>query len=474
MDGDVLFTLDDILAATGGEIVAGGETAGASGVSTDSRTVEPGELFIPLRGERFDGHDYLDAARARGVRLVLVERQWLAGRQLPADVTCIAVDDTLRALGDLAACHRRRFDIPVVAVTGSNGKTTTKEMLAAILARTGEGLKTEGNLNNLIGVPRMLFRLSEAHRWAVLEIGMSEFGEIDRLAEIVRPDVGIITNAYPAHLETLGSVEGVARAKGELFLRLMPGACAVYNADDPLIARCPSPEGVKRISFGLRGGDVTAEDVENLGKMGQRFTLRLPDGRVTVTLHAFGSHNVANALAAAAAAGVLGVAPAGIARGLGEFMPYARRFNLEEVGDVVLIDDSYNANPASMAAALTTLREIKGSGRAVAVLGDMLELGVGAEEAHRQLGRLAATCVDRLYVLGDMAGTVAAGALEGGLEEHHVTIAADHGEVVADLRRTAATGEMILVKGSRGMAMDRVAEGIRDAFAASGGKGGHV
>lgn len=268
MDRDVLFTLDDILGATGGEIVAGGETAGAFGVSTDSRTVEPGDLFIPLRGERFDGHDYLDAASARGVRLALVERQWLAGRQLPVDVTCIAVDDTLRALGDLAACHRRRFDIPVVAVTGSNGKTTTKEMLAAILARTGEGLKTEGNLNNLIGVPRMLFRLSEAHRWAVLEIGMSEFGEIDRLAEIVRPAVGVITNAYPAHLETLGSVEGVARAKGELFLRLEPGSCAVYNADDPLIARCPSPDGVKRVSFGLRGGDVTAEDVENMGKKG--------------------------------------------------------------------------------------------------------------------------------------------------------------------------------------------------------------
>lgn len=470
----VLFTLDDILAATGGEVVAGGDAAGVSGVSTDSRTVEADELFIPLRGERFDGHEYLDAASARGVRLALVERRWLAGRQLPVDVTCIAVDDTLRALGDLAACHRRRFDIPVVAVTGSNGKTTTKEMLAAILARTGEGLKTEGNLNNLIGVPRMLFRLTEAHRWAVLEIGMSEFGEIDRLAEIVRPDVGIITNAYPAHLETLGSVEGVARAKGELFLRLEPGSCAVYNADDPLIARCPSPEGVKRVSFGLRGGDVTAEDVENLGKKGQQFTLRFPDGSITVTLHAFGSHNVANALAAAAAARVLGVMPDEIAHGLGEFMPYARRFNLEEVGDVVLVDDSYNANPASMAAALTTLREIKGGGRAVAVLGDMLELGTGAEEAHRQLGRLAATCVDRLYVLGAMAGTVAAGALEGGLEERHVTIAADHDEIVADLRRTAATGEMILVKGSRGMAMDRVSEGIRDAFAASGGKGGHV
>lgn len=467
----LLFTIEDITNATGGEIVGGVAEGEVTGVSTDSRTVGPGELFVPLRGERFDGHDFLAGACGRGVRVVLAERRRLEANPAPAGVTCIAVDDTLRALGDLASFHRQRFAIPVVAVTGSNGKTTTKEMLAAILALTGEGVKTEGNLNNLIGLPRMLFGLGAPHRWAVLEMGMSALGEIDRLAEIALPQVGIITNAYPAHLETLGSVQGVAKAKGELFLRLPEGGCAVFNADDPLIAACPSPEGVRRVSFGMHGADVTAEAVEGLGRRGQRFVLRLPDAAVPVTLRAFGRHNIANALAAAAAASVLGVPPETIARGLGEFTPYARRFDLEEVGEIVLIDDSYNANPASMAAALTTLREVREECRAVAVLGDMLELGPGAEEAHRQLGRLAATCVDRLYALGGMAKVVAAGALEGGLAEAQVILAASHDEIVADLRRSAAAGDFILVKGSRGAAMDRVAEGIRKAFAASAGKG---
>jgi UDP-N-acetylmuramoyl-tripeptide--D-alanyl-D-alanine ligase len=216
---------------------------------------------------------------------------------------------------------------------------------------------------------------------------------------------------------------------------------------------------------------VTAEAVERLGRRGQRFVLRLPGATVPVTLRAFGRHNVANALAAAAAAFVLGVPSETIARGLGEFAPYARRFDLEEVGEIVLIDDSYNANPASMAAALTTLREVREECRAVAVLGDMLELGPGAEEAHRQLGRLAATCVDRLYVLGGMAQVVAAGAREGGLADAEVVVAASHDEIVADLKRSAAVGDFILVKGSRGAAMDRVAEGIRKAFVAAAGKG---
>lgn len=467
----MLFSLADIREATGGTLVGEGKTAGVEGVSTDSRTVQPGELFVPLRGDRFDGHDYLGAACDRGVQVVLAEHQWLEKNELPPGVSAIAVDDTLEALGDLACFHRQRFAIPVVAVTGSNGKTTTKEMLAAILGQTGPGLKTEGNLNNLIGLPQMLLRLDNSQRWAVLEMGMSAFGEIDRLAEIARPDVGIITNAYPAHLETLGSVEGVARAKGELFLRLPEEGCAVFNADDPLIARCPSPDGVRRVSFGLHNADVTAGAVENLGRNGQRFILRLPTESVPVTLRAFGRHNVANALAAAAAAHVLGVPTETIARGLGEFSPYARRFNLEEVGDVILIDDSYNANPASMAAALTTLREIRAGHRAVAVLGDMLELGEGAEEAHRQLGLLAATCVDRLYVMGGMAGIVAAGALEGGLADEAVTVATSHDAIVADLRRTTAAGDFILVKGSRGLAMDRVAEKMREVFAASLGKG---
>jgi UDP-N-acetylmuramoyl-tripeptide--D-alanyl-D-alanine ligase len=240
------FTVSEIAAAVGGS-VTGSTDACVLGVSTDSRSVEPGELFVPLRGERFDGHQFIAGVFARGVKVVLTEQGRYDLRSLPPGTSCISVADTLRALGDLAAFHRNRFSLPVVAITGSNGKTTTKEMLAAILACRGEGLKTAGNLNNLIGLPRMVFQLSERHKWAVLEMGMSEPGEIDRLAEIARPEVGVITNVSPAHLLSMGSVAAVSRAKGELFLRLRQGSTAVFNADDPLVAGLPTHPGVRRI-----------------------------------------------------------------------------------------------------------------------------------------------------------------------------------------------------------------------------------
>lgn len=465
-----MFTIDEIARATGGTIIGSGPDR-ISGVTTDSRTAQAGQLFVALRGARFDGHDYLAEAAARGVRVFLVAADWAALNQPPNGSCCIAVADTLRGLGDLAAFHRRRFAIPVVGVTGSNGKTTTKEMLAAILGQTGPGLKTSGNLNNLIGLPQMLLQLNAEHRWAVLEMGMSEPGEIDRLAEITGPQVGVITNAYPAHLESMGNIEAVARAKGELFLRLPAGGCAVYNADDPLIARSPSPAGVRRLSFGLHGAEVSATEIRGLGRRGQGFTLHISGAVVPVTLKAFGLHNVANALAAAAAARALGVETARIGAGLEAFVPYAKRFNLEEVDGLVLIDDSYNANPASMRAALVTLRELKEECRAVAVLGDMLELGEGSAEAHRELGRLSATCVDRLYLLGEMARLVATGAREGGLAPEQIKVAESHAAILDDLRRTAGRGDYILVKGSRGLRMEVVAEGIRRGLAAAGEKG---
>ena len=466
-----MFTVDEIIEATGGTKIGGGNGA-ISGVSTDSRQVAAGELFVALKGDRFDGHDYLEAAVARGVRVFLVAADRVAGQKPPQDTAYVAVPDTLRALGDLAAWHRRRFDLPMVGITGSNGKTTSKEMLAAILAQTGPGLKTSGNLNNLIGVPLMLLRLMKRDRWAVLEMGMSEPGEIDRLAEIAAPRIGVITNAFSAHLESMGSVEAVARAKGELFLRLQAGGCAVYNADDPLISRCPSPSGVKRLSFGLHGAEVSSEGIESLGREGVRFTIRLPGADVPVKMRVYGLHNVYNALAAAAAARELGVEPELIRSGLEEFTPYDKRFNLEEVGGLVLVDDSYNANPASMAAALVTLREIREESRAIAVLGDMLELGAGSEAAHREVGLLAATCVERLYVMGAMAEVVAAGAVDGGLSPESIFVAQSHADIIADLRRRTARGDNILVKGSRGMRMDIVADAIRQGLSLPGEKKG--
>jgi UDP-N-acetylmuramoyl-tripeptide--D-alanyl-D-alanine ligase len=465
-----MFTVADILAATGGTLMGGAEVE-VAGVSTDSRRVLPEELFVPLAGERFDGHDFLNEVVARGVRVVLAGTGWLAANRPPAGCSCIAVPDTLLALGDLAAFHRRRFDLPMVGVTGSNGKTTTKEMLAAILGQTGPGLKTQGNLNNLIGLPQMLFRLTDDHQWAVLEMGMSEFGEIDRLAEIAAPGFGIITNAYPAHLATLGSVEWVARAKGELFLRLPSEGVAIYNADDPLIAACPVPPGVRRVGFGLHGATVTASDISGRGWEGQAFTLVLPDWSCRVELKAFGLHNVYNALAAAAAAWALGVSGELIVSGLASFRPYDKRFQLENLGRIILVDDSYNANPASMAAALLTLRDLKGQGRVIAVLGDMLELGEETVAAHKDLGRLAATCADRLYLMGEMAETVAAAAIDAGVAGEEIVVATDHGAIVDDIRKDHMDGDCILVKGSRGMRMDLVAAALRSIYAGAAGEG---
>ena len=459
----VMFTVQEIAAATGGRII-GNAARSVSGVSTDSRTVAPGGLFVPLKGERFDGHDYLAEVFGKGVNVSLVEESRVQSLSLPADAAVVAVPDTLGALGDLAAVYRQRFSIPVVGITGSNGKTTTKEMLASILELSGTGLKTSGNLNNLIGLPQMVFQLGREHRWAIFEMGMSEPGEIDRLAQIAAPNAGIITNAFPAHLASMGSIEAVARAKGELFLRLPEGGVAVFNADDQLISQCPVPAGVSRRSFGLHGADVTAVDLTQLGNDGQRFTLKAGDNCSDLVLRAFGRHNIYNALAAAAAADALGIGLETIVAGLSSFRPYDKRFKLDDLGSIVLIDDSYNANPASVGAALLTLRELKGGKRAIAVLGDMLELGEESLSAHRDVGHLAATCVERLYVYGTMGGVVAEAALEAGMPGNEVVLAFSHDEIVRDIVKDHLDGDYIMVKGSRGMRMDIVSSALRETF----------
>jgi len=464
------FTVSEIIAAVGGTVT--GSTYGSVlGVSTDSRSVEYGELFVPLRGERFDGHQFIDGVLERGVKVVLSEPGRYDLESLPPGTSCITVADTLRALGDLAAFHRSRFSLPVVGITGSNGKTTTKEMLATILACRGEGLKTAGNLNNLIGLPRMVFQLSGTHKWAVLEMGMSEPGEIDRLAEIARPDVGVITNVAPAHLLSMGSVAAVSRAKGELFLRLCQGSTAVLNADDPLVAELPTPPGVSRISFGLDEADVRAEKIESLGRTGQSFVLTLPSGMVPVKMKVFGRHNIQNALAAAAAAHLLGLGPDEIRKGLESFSPVEKRFSPEEINGILLIDDSYNANPASMRAALTTVAGLKGEGRGIAVLGDMLELGEASPKEHEEIGRVAARCVERLYLLGEMAKSVVRGAVAGGVPAESIVLALSHAEILDDIAGIMRPGDCVLVKGSRGMRMETVAEGIRNMFSAGTAKG---
>ena len=454
-----MFDVFEIASVTGGDI-CGDYRGRVSAVSTDSRTVKGGELFVPLRGERFNGHDFLGLAADNGVDLALVDED--VPLAATSKITVIRVSDTLRALGDLAASYRRRFDISVIGITGSNGKTTAREMLASILSNTGQGLKTAGNLNNLIGLPQMLFKLNSEHQWAVLEMGMSEPGEIDRLAEIAAPQIGIVLNAFSAHLESMKNVENVASAKGELLQRLPAGATAVINADDPLIARQPSGAGVKRFLFGLEKGDVCATDTVLLGVEGQRFKLCFPEKTYPVFLRSPGKHSLYNALAAATAAYALGVDHDLIRQGLEQFRSFGKRFQFEHIGGLTLIDDSYNANPASMEAALVTLGEIKGDGRVFVALGDMLELGGEEDEFHRNLGVRAAQIAHRLYLYGDLVAHTAEGAFSAGMLKENVIRVSKYDEIVADVLARAGDGDFILIKGSRGMRMDKVAEGIRD------------
>ncbi|MDH4024757.1 MAG: UDP-N-acetylmuramoyl-tripeptide--D-alanyl-D-alanine ligase [Desulfuromonadales bacterium] len=444
---------------TGGHLMQNGASVELQGFSTDSRSLQPGELFIPLRGDNFDGHDYMNQAIQNGAAACLSE-EMIGGLLVPV----IKVNNTLRALGDLAAAMRRQFAGPVVGITGTSGKTTCKEMLAAILESTGPGLKSAGNFNNLIGVPLTLFDLQPEHRWAVVEMGMSERGEISRLAEIARPNIGMITNVGAGHLENFDGISGVARAKGELFIGLPSDGVALINADDPEVLQLPVANGVRRVLFGtVSEADVKAENIA--GHNGSVSFDLVVEGEVKkVVLPLPGRHNVANALAAAAAAYVIGVGLEQIVSGLQAFKPCPGRMELFVLTeDIVVLDDSYNANPLSVHAALDALHDLGSAGRRIAVLGDMLELGPTGPELHHHIGALAAERVDWLFTYGALAGEIARGAVESGFPQERVFSATSHDELAASLIEILHSGDRVLVKGSRGMRMEKVIDALRIA-----------
>ncbi|MBI5190102.1 MAG: UDP-N-acetylmuramoyl-tripeptide--D-alanyl-D-alanine ligase [Nitrospirae bacterium] len=454
-----LLTVQDVLTATGGRLVASGGK-GFKKVSTDSRTVGRGELFVPLVGPRFDGHDYVEAAFKSGAAGALVQ----AGRGVkPHDGrTLIEVADTLRALQDMAHYVRESHEgLVVVGITGTNGKTTTKEMLASILAVRGPVLKTSGNLNNEIGLPLTLLGLRKEHWAAVIEMGMSGFGEIARLAEIARPSVGVITNIGPAHLDALGSLEGVAKAKGELIAALPADGKAVLNADDSHLAGLLDANRDRAVTYGLMpGAMVTATDMEDTDT-GVSFVLSIPGGTADIELPVIGWHNAHNALAASAAAWSLGFDAKEIKAGLEIFRPAGMRMEVMDIDGAHVINDAYNANPASMAAALTALASLRG-GRRMAALGEMLELGPGAARSHYDAGRLAgAEGLALLVVMGEHAAETARGAVESGMSEKDVVVAPDHEAAAAAIAARLRQGDHLLVKGSRGMKMERVIEHLR-------------
>ncbi|SEA22919.1 UDP-N-acetylmuramoyl-tripeptide--D-alanyl-D-alanine ligase [Desulfuromusa kysingii] len=457
-----MFDLERIARITDGDFSGRKVNCQLSGISTDSRNLIPGSLFVPLRGERFDGHDYLSQAVKNGVAACLTE-EVVAGLSVPV----VRVADTLRALGDIAAAYRLQLNGPLVAITGSVGKTTTKEMLATILLQVGPGLKTAGNFNNLIGLPLTLFRLEKEHQWAVLEMGTSAIGEIERLTEIARPTVGIITNIGPAHLATLQGLDGVSRAKGELFAGLQ-GGTAILNRDDYRVARLPVANGVKKLTYGLSiDAQVRAENIEE-DRIGVRFELLIAGQKSAVQLALPGKHNVLNALAAAAAASELSVPMTEIVTGLAKFRAIPGRMNLSPLPcGGLLLDDSYNSNPLSAYAALDVLATLPGPGRRVAVLGDMLELGEKSAKMHIDLGAKAAEKTELLIAVGGFATQICQGAATAGMNPEQMVALADTAAAIEYLQKQQRSGDKVLVKGSRGVRLEQLAAALKATVAAS-------
>ena len=436
-------------------------------VVTDSTKVKRGSVFVALKGERLDGHRFVGEAVRRGARCVIVHR--LPGR-LVKKAAVIQVPDTLKALGDLAHHRREKFAPRVVAITGSNGKTTTKEMLAAILeegslngqALRGKVLKTEGNFNNLVGLPLTLLRLRPGHRVAVVELGTNHPGEIQRLAQIADPDLGIITSVAPAHLEGLTSVAGVAREKGALYRNVRPDGAIAVNLADPWVRRLGRRFKGRKITYGKRG-HVRAESWRSLGARGARFVLRVGRARCAIRVNYPGEHNAANAAGAAALANTLGVGLAAIRRGLERARPFAMRMQIDQWRGVGIINDAYNANPASVDAGIRTLAQMKGRGERIAVLGDMFELGKQSSQQHLEVGRrIADYKISALYLLGTRAtAQMRQGALRGGMAPDKIFVAKSHGDLVRQLRSRLRRGDWLLVKGSRGMKMEKIIEGLK-------------
>lgn len=428
-----------------------GDDHGFAGVSTDTRTLRAGELFFALQGPNFDGRDYLGTAKINGA----------AGAVVPSlvdeDISQIKVDDTRRALGRFGAAWRRDHDATVIGITGSNGKTTLKELVKACLAQQAPTLATHGNLNNDIGMPLMLARIEDQHQFAVFEMGANHSGEIAYLAELANPDVVVITNAAAAHLEGFGSVEGVARAKGEILQNAERPEIAILNADDAYFDYWASlVDDLRLISFGLgRSADVYADEIE-AGIKQSKFHLHLPAEDVAVCLPLAGVHNVRNACAAAAVAHALGIAADRIKIALEGVSPIGGRLQaLRGINGATLFDDSYNANPLSVKAAAEFLSQLSGEGWLV--LGDMKELGDDAAELHREVGEAAQKAgVDRLLALGDLSRF----AVEGFGE--HASWYGSIDALVEELSDALGDSVNVLVKGSRSMHMERVVDALRD------------
>lgn len=463
----MLFFVKDILKVTGGRLLSGTMLDSFSRAIIDSREAGPGDLFFPLQGENNNGHSYILDALERGAAGVLLEnREYknFAGRAFPAGKAVIAVEDCLQSLQQLARFHRERFKLPLIAVTGSNGKTTTKDFIASVLSKRYHILKTEGNLNNHIGLPLMLLRLTGEHQAAVLEMGMSGYGEIALLASLSRPTLGVITNIGEAHLGMLGNRENIARAKGELLEFMDPESSLFLNADDPYLRRMGKSFHGHAFYFGF-AEEAHIKAVNYWPRdPGYCFAAVLPEkkNKETFWIPIPGRHNVYNALAAVAVGNYSNLTCDEIRSGLADADFSAMRMErCFTKSGFWIVNDAYNASPTSVKYVLDFLVEWAGKQKKIAVLGDMFELGDSSEESHLEVGRYAAeNRVDYLVTFGEQALFIARGAIQAGFSADRIFKCKEYEETVNCLGQLLEQGAVVLIKGSRGMKMERIAQAL--------------
>ena len=463
------FSLQEILSATGGELITSAteiQISETSGVSTDTRTLVPGSLFIALKGENFDGHQYLAQAAQNGAVAALVEKALIGETSnAPDSLTLIAVESTLNALGDLAAFHRRRFDIPVVAITGSYGKTTTRAMIAAALSPKYNVLSAQGNFNNEIGVPLTLLQLDDSHQVAVLEMGMRGLGQIEDLAEVAAPTIGVITNIGPQHIELLGSIQNIAQAKAEVLQSLPEHGVAILSADDEYIDFFTDQVAGSVVRFGLNpSAEYHVGTIQTNADGNIAFSIQTPESKIHhVQLPLPGEHNAVNAAAALAVAGVLQVPLEDASRALEHVeVPGGRmRVVKNQSRGLTIIDDCYNAGPTSMRAALETLRDFPlKSGRRVAVLGAMKELGSHSNAEHRGIGALAALCAELVIGVGEDTRPLLEEAQAVGAIPFHTHWCEDADCAATQTLDWIREGDVVLVKGSRSVGLELVVNAL--------------
>lgn len=440
-------------------------------ISTDSRVSTEKGLFFALSGEKFDGHNFINQAIDNGNIGIVIRKDMFEsvksqmGKRFQ-ETTIFAVPDTLRALGDLAAAYLRSKKSKRIGITGSCGKTTTKELLAAMLSVNHKTLKTDGNYNNLIGLPLTAFRVNSDIEFAVLEMGMNAFGEIKRLTEIAAPNIAIITNVREAHLEGVGSIQGVLKAKWELFENSPEDCVCIINLDEEMIADKAHSLNRKKITCSKKkDADVSlqSEPVVNLDHT--EFKLRVGGKSISIKLNLSGAHNIDNLLLAAAAAFAAGLSVEEIKAGAESINPVIGRMNLKRLSSIILIDDSYNANPSSMESALRFLSS-QDSGQRIAVLADMLELGVDSYNLHQRIGELIASLgnIDALILLGRDVSAIKEGAIRAGYSQDKIFMAISHSDAVSIVKKVARNQALVLVKGSHSMHMEKIVEELMAIF----------